>query len=182
MPQRSSPEKSSFFFVYQVNIENMGNNTVQLRSRCWNITDANGKLNTVRCDIVPLLALFLNNCASSPNASFVAPLSLYFEISQHAAGCQQLRANLELKPCSELCPVCRGPGVVGKYPILGPGTSFQYTSACPLTTPTGVMEGSYDFLLLDCGDEELKSVPLSVAVAPFLLSTSVVGNINIDDK
>lgn len=44
------------------------------------------------------------------------------------------------------------------------------------------MEGSYDFLLLDCGDEELKSVPLSVAVAPFLLSTSVVGNINIDDK
>jgi uncharacterized protein affecting Mg2+/Co2+ transport len=76
--------------------------------------------------------------------------------------------------------VCSGPGVVGKYPILGPGKSFSYTSACPLTTATGVMEGSYDFLLLDGDEEELRSEPLTVGVAPFLLSTSVVGNINIE--
>jgi ApaG protein len=37
----------------------------------------------------------------------------------------------------------RGPGVVGKQPILEPGQTFQYTSACPLTTAYGSMRGSY---------------------------------------
>jgi ApaG protein len=37
----------------------------------------------------------------------------------------------------------RGPGVVGKQPVLGPGESFTYTSGCPLGTPDGTMEGSY---------------------------------------
>ena len=37
----------------------------------------------------------------------------------------------------------RGPGVVGKQPVLGPGETFSYTSGCPLTTPNGTMEGTY---------------------------------------
>ena len=37
----------------------------------------------------------------------------------------------------------RGPGVVGKTPVLQPGASFRYTSGCPLTTPSGIMVGSY---------------------------------------
>jgi ApaG protein len=37
----------------------------------------------------------------------------------------------------------RGPGVVGEQPQLAPGDSFQYTSGCPLTTPSGIMAGSY---------------------------------------
>ena len=37
----------------------------------------------------------------------------------------------------------RGTGVVGKEPTLGPGESFNYTSGCPLPTPSGTMEGSY---------------------------------------
>jgi ApaG protein len=37
----------------------------------------------------------------------------------------------------------RGDGVVGEQPLLGPGQSFEYTSACPLATPTGNMRGSY---------------------------------------
>ncbi|MFT7464449.1 MAG: ApaG protein [Pseudohongiellaceae bacterium] len=36
-----------------------------------------------------------------------------------------------------------GPGVVGETPLLGAGESFEYTSACPLTTSWGTMEGSY---------------------------------------
>lgn len=40
----------------------------------------------------------------------------------------------------------RGPGVVGKQPILEPGASFEYTSACPLKTPFGSMHGSYRML------------------------------------
>ena len=37
----------------------------------------------------------------------------------------------------------RGPGVVGEQPLLRPGDSFEYTSGCPLTTPSGFMRGSY---------------------------------------
>ena len=37
----------------------------------------------------------------------------------------------------------RGPGVVGEQPVLMPGESFTYTSGCPLTTPSGIMAGSY---------------------------------------
>lgn len=37
----------------------------------------------------------------------------------------------------------RGPGVVGQTPVIPPGSSFQYTSGCPLKTPQGIMVGSY---------------------------------------
>jgi ApaG protein len=37
----------------------------------------------------------------------------------------------------------RGPGVVGKQPVLEPGETFSYTSGCPLTTPGGTMVGRY---------------------------------------
>ena len=36
-----------------------------------------------------------------------------------------------------------GPGVVGEQPILQPGEIFEYTSGCPLATPSGIMMGSY---------------------------------------
>lgn len=37
----------------------------------------------------------------------------------------------------------RGPGVVGEQPVLAPGGSFEYTSASPLATPSGIMVGTY---------------------------------------
>ncbi|HEV2503546.1 MAG TPA: Co2+/Mg2+ efflux protein ApaG [Mesorhizobium sp.] len=37
----------------------------------------------------------------------------------------------------------RGPGVVGEKPELNPGDSYQYTSGCPLSTPSGIMVGHY---------------------------------------
>ncbi|MDQ2859496.1 MAG: Co2+/Mg2+ efflux protein ApaG [Pseudomonadota bacterium] len=40
----------------------------------------------------------------------------------------------------------RGPGVVGEQPTLDPGESFQYTSGCPLPTPSGAMRGAYQML------------------------------------
>ena len=38
----------------------------------------------------------------------------------------------------------RGPGVVGEQPVLAPGESFEYTSGCPLPTPSGFMVGDYE--------------------------------------
>lgn len=37
----------------------------------------------------------------------------------------------------------RGPGVVGEQPLIEPGATYSYTSGCPLTTPSGIMVGSY---------------------------------------
>ncbi len=40
----------------------------------------------------------------------------------------------------------RGPGVVGVQPRLEPGEDFEYTSGCPLQTPFGSMEGSFQMV------------------------------------
>src|SRR4029078_5379522 len=57
----------------------------------------------------------------------------------------------------------RGPGVVGKQPILKPGESFTYTSGCPLNTPFGVMQGTYQ-MVTDAGEH------FDATIAPFTLS------------
>ena len=84
LEEESSPEDGSYVWAYTIDIANEGSETVQLRSRHWRITDANGRLEEVR-----------------------------------------------------------GPGVIGQTPVLEPGASFRYTSGCPLTTPSGIMVGSY---------------------------------------
>jgi ApaG protein len=43
----------------------------------------------------------------------------------------------------------QGEGVVGKQPVLEPGESFEYTSGCPLETPFGRMEGTYQMIRED---------------------------------
>ena len=57
----------------------------------------------------------------------------------------------------------RGPGVVGKQPVLAPGESFTYTSGCPLRTPFGVMEGTYQ-MITEGGEQ------FDAKIAPFTLS------------
>lgn len=52
----------------------------------------------------------------------------------------------------------RGPGVVGEQPTLKPGERFEYTSGVPLTTPTGMMAGSYG-MVSDSGDRFEVEVP-----------------------
>ncbi len=46
--ERSSQEEGYFFWAYTVEIANEGERTVTLLSRCWRITDANGKQEIVR--------------------------------------------------------------------------------------------------------------------------------------
>jgi ApaG protein len=40
----------------------------------------------------------------------------------------------------------KGPGVVGKTPLLRPGEMFEYTSGTPLSTPSGFMSGTYQMV------------------------------------
>eukprot|EP00873_Tetraselmis_striata_P019598 jgi/Tetstr1/439862/TSEL_028273.t1 len=90
VPAHSMPAQGQYFFAYKVTIANEGDLTVQLRTRHWVITDAEGNEEQVK-----------------------------------------------------------GPGVVGEQPILNPGTSFSYTSACPLKTEYGSMRGKYEMAVLD---------------------------------
>jgi ApaG protein len=57
----------------------------------------------------------------------------------------------------------RGPGVVGETPTLAPGETFTYTSGCPLTTPFGLMQGTYQMVTKD-------GEVFDATVAPFTLS------------
>jgi len=45
---RSSPENNYFFWAYTISITNKGAETVQLKTRHWRITDANGRRQEVR--------------------------------------------------------------------------------------------------------------------------------------
>ena len=53
----------------------------------------------------------------------------------------------------------RGPGVVGEQPTLAPGESFEYTSSCPLTTPSGFMVGDYE-METPTGERFLVQIPV----------------------
>lgn len=90
LEEQSSPDESYFFWAYTIEIANQSDAVVQLKTRHWRITDAQGKTEEVR-----------------------------------------------------------GPGVVGKTPVLDPGESFTYTSGCPLGTSSGIMVGSYQMQLQD---------------------------------
>jgi len=57
----------------------------------------------------------------------------------------------------------KGPGVVGEQPVLSPGSSFEYTSYCPLKTPVGSMQGSYQ-MVTAAGEK------FDAAIAPFTLA------------
>jgi ApaG protein len=96
--------EGQWFFAYTIRITNEGDDTAQLVSRHWVITDAAGAVEEVR-----------------------------------------------------------GPGVVGHQPVLRPGESFEYTSACPLTTSFGTMKGTYQMVTKG-------GVTFDAEIAPFELT------------
>ncbi len=48
LEDQSSPSEEHYVWAYQVTIENLGDETVQLRNRAWSITDASGHTQEVR--------------------------------------------------------------------------------------------------------------------------------------
>lgn len=58
----------------------------------------------------------------------------------------------------------QGPGVVGEQPRLSPGDSFEYTSFCPLATPFGSMEGSYQMVTGDGESFDARIDPFSLSI------------------
>ncbi|KAK1564635.1 hypothetical protein Q3G72_007695 [Acer saccharum] len=60
-----------------------------------------------------------------------------------------------------------GIGVIGEQPVILPKTGFEYSSACPLSTPSGRMEGDFEMKHID----RVGSQTFNVAIAPFSLTT-----------
>ena len=61
----------------------------------------------------------------------------------------------------------KGPGVVGKTPLLRPGEVFEYTSGTPLSTPSGIIGGTYQMV-----DEA--GVRFDIEIPTFSLDTPTV--------
>lgn len=65
----------------------------------------------------------------------------------------------------------RGPGVIGKQPLIKPGDQFRYSSGAILHTQRGTMQGSYQMLR---GDDE--ETLFNVEIAPFALQLPLTLN------
>lgn len=121
---RSQPSKGQHFFAYRIRISNNSDRPVQLLRRHWIITDANGKSENVWwvrlfffhaiCYIFCISYFFI--CYS---------LILFFFLTKYFV-CVFFMHH-------------RGIGVIGEQPVILPQASFEYSSACPLSTPTGRM-------------------------------------------
>lgn len=61
-----------------------------------------------------------------------------------------------------------GEGVVGEQPRIEPEGRFIYTSGCPLGTPSGFMQGSYEFEDID-GNIFKVAIPAFSLDSPFSL-------------
>jgi ApaG protein len=60
-----------------------------------------------------------------------------------------------------------GDGVIGEQPVIKPGTSFDYVSGCPLSTPSGEMIGWFAMMGAD-------GSYFDIAVPRFALNAPVV--------
>ncbi|WP_374945044.1 Co2+/Mg2+ efflux protein ApaG [Sphingomonas sp.] len=61
-----------------------------------------------------------------------------------------------------------GEGVVGEQPMIAPGAAYDYVSGCPLSTPTGAMQGSYRMVGED-GAAFDAAIPRFMLIAPAVL-------------
>jgi ApaG protein len=62
----------------------------------------------------------------------------------------------------------KGPGVVGKTPLLRPGEVFEYNSGTPLSTPSGIMGGTYQ-MVSETGES------FDIEIPTFSLDTPAAG-------
>lgn len=66
--------------------------------------------------------------------------------NQGAETVQLLTRHWRITDASGRVQEVQGAGVVGEQPILKPGEAYEYTSGCPLSTPSGIMVGTYEMV------------------------------------
>ena len=78
---------------------------------------------------------------------------------------QLLRRHWIIKDAFGEMEEVSGDGVIGQQPTLRPGDVFEYSSFCPLATPTGSMQGTY-YMRSSAGVEIAVEIPLFVLSEP----------------
>ena len=79
LSSRSDLSKPIFFFSYSIKIKNLSGETVQLKSRYWNITDGNGNVEEIRGPGVVGKQPFIKNGDMFEYTSY-CPLPTYFGV------------------------------------------------------------------------------------------------------
>jgi ApaG protein len=81
-----------------------------------------------------------------------SPSQLFFSYAYHVTitntsdvSIQLLSRTWIITDGSGYVETIEGDGVVGEQPWIKPGRAFEYSSGCPLRTPTGNMRGWYHF-------------------------------------
>jgi ApaG protein len=62
---------------------------------------------------------------------------------------QLITRHWEITDARGAMQIVDGEGVIGEQPVLQPGGAYDYVSGCPLATPSGMMEGSFQMLAAD---------------------------------
>ena len=79
--------------------------------------------------------------------SFVVCVSSALACNSDKGSAASASAEVSGKAALSVSPTFGGSVlVVGEHPVIQPGAAYDYVSGCPLTTPTGWMEGSYAML------------------------------------
>ena len=85
---------------------------------------------------------FLDDQSDPTDFHFVWAYHIRIE-NQGEQTVQLLRRHWHITDSNGQVQQVRGDGVVGEQPVLQPGEAYEYTSGTPLSTPSGIMVGSY---------------------------------------
>lgn len=80
---------------------------------------------------------------------------------------QLLTRHWEITDGRGMLHLVDGEGVIGAQPVIAPGDSYDYVSGCPLATPTGAMEGSFEMITADGAHFDAR-IPLFTLAAPVI--------------
>lgn len=101
-----------------------------------------GYSRTTRSITVSVQPLFLEDESAPASHRYVWAYHVRIE-NTGTETVQLLKRTWQITDSTGRVQDVHGDGVVGKQPVLSPRGVFEYTSAAPLTTPSGIMVGSY---------------------------------------
>ena len=100
-------------------------------------------IETTRAITVVVEPSYLDDQSSPDDGHFVWAYHIRIE-NDGGETVQLLNRHWQITDANGRVEEVRGAGVVGEQPVLAPGEIYEYTSGCPLATPSGFMVGSYE--------------------------------------
>jgi len=98
---------------------------------------------------------YLNDHSEPREAKFVWAYSIELQ-NQSLATVQLMNRHWLITDALGKTEEVKGPGVIGKQPILQPGERFNYSSFSHLKTDSGFMRGTFEMKLIEAEDETTK--------------------------